>query len=587
MANKISNYLGYNLVPSLTEGLYNVGSDVVTRGLTDPTQFGNWVLLKELNLTSSITSDSITYDFQKHNRIRVVFESSDNPTLAIRFNNDGNSGSYSNQNIQGLTTVVSTATTALTTSIMGGVGNGFIEIATNKAARSSFGLFRSNDTDKKITYTSGSWLNTSADISSMQIYSTGGNVTIRIYTWQDIIPTQIHSYELVKEYNLYNQTLDDAITIDGENDDLLFIEYDCITNTSNSNVYCQLNSDSTSANYTMGIISRDGSSVFGIYYGSIGGLIVSNVGATGSHITSNTKLNLKKGGYRISSSESRLYRPDNTDNNLYMCDGVWKNSAAAVTSLKLTTTSYLTGFIRIYKFVKTHLISSSPNLLTGLWSKYVDVNTIQVNPGEIEIAGVNCYLSKATNITFSSNLRSGETESATTYYYLYAIKEGGRNLSFKFSSVAPLMDRYGNTVSSFDDCDFKTSWYHPNEGLTWRYVGIVYNNASSNLVSFDKCYPGYWESVWTSFAQTDTLLNVKCGRIKTLNDLILIGSASSSGTNKAPIPSRIIDGSSVYGITQNGASTTNIAVPVTFGSTGVFNDGSWKTSGYYKVIVKE
>lgn len=64
----------------------------------------------------------------------------------------------------------------------------------------------------------------------------------------------------------------------------------------------------------------------------------------------------------------------------------------------------------------------------------------------------------------STDLESGVTEAASTTYFLY-FKESGVPV---ISNLAPI-DRRGDL----------RGWYHPNE--TWRYVGKIFNDGSSNL----------------------------------------------------------------------------------------------------------
>lgn len=64
----------------------------------------------------------------------------------------------------------------------------------------------------------------------------------------------------------------------------------------------------------------------------------------------------------------------------------------------------------------------------------------------------------------ATDLESGVTEASSTTYFFY-IKETGATV---ISNLAPI-DRRGD----------RRGWYHPNE--TWRYVGKIFNDGSSNL----------------------------------------------------------------------------------------------------------
>lgn len=134
---------------------------------------------------------------------------------------------------------------------------------------------------------------------------------------------------------------------------------------------------------------------------------------------------------------------------------------------------------------------------TGMWLKSSGTNNCSVKAGSVVINNVIYSLSTEASLTLSGYLRDGESELANTLYYLYAVGGAGTVPTFKFSSVQPTKNKYGSTVSFSEECE-KSELYHPIEGLTWRYIGEVYNNSSSNIVAFDKMYPGYWESQWVS-----------------------------------------------------------------------------------------
>lgn len=128
---------------------------------------------------------------------------------------------------------------------------------------------------------------------------------------------------------------------------------------------------------------------------------------------------------------------------------------------------------------------AQPNLLSGLGLKYFNSSTVEVQPGEIEIDGALCYLNAKTQVPFESNIRIGESFSVEVVYFMYAIKGTDNSLSFKFSKSEPLLDRYGNVISSFANADFSLAWHHPIEGKTWRYIGQVYIRNSFNVATQD------------------------------------------------------------------------------------------------------
>jgi microcystin-dependent protein len=146
---------------------------------------------------------------------------------------------------------------------------------------------------------------------------------------------------------------------------------------------------------------------------------------------------------------------------------------------------------------ETYTISSAAGASsTGMWLKSTGGNNCTVKPGSVAINNVIYSLSTEQSLTLSGYLRGGEAESPSKIYYLYAIGASGSVPTFQFSATKPTWNKYGTTVSFEEECN-RSELYHPAEGLTWRYIGEVYNNSSSNIVAFDKMYPGYWESNWS------------------------------------------------------------------------------------------
>lgn len=145
---------------------------------------------------------------------------------------------------------------------------------------------------------------------------------------------------------------------------------------------------------------------------------------------------------------------------------------------------------------ETYTIASAAGASsTGMWLKSTGGNNCTVKAGSVVINNVVFNLTTDGAITLTGNMRDGELELASTVYYLYAVGVSGTVPTFKFSTSQPTKNKYGTTVSFAEECG-RSELYHPTEGLTWRYIGEVYNNSSSNILAFDKMYPGYWESGW-------------------------------------------------------------------------------------------
>lgn len=581
----------------------------LTQADLNPSEFGNWVLVDRIEVVNGVVNKTYDWDGDKDSKIlvRSSFKYGGTGSSAyvyLRPNGDSVATNYVEGSIIQDGNVLSGSYGSSLDGIMVGIASSNSEYDINcEGILKNIGNYRkfsltlqkyiASNTDTLIQSRSQRWNNITSKITSLSlitIQSSGGTLTgfIEIYKWQDVNPVKIHSYELVKEYILNNQTLSDTISVDGDVDDRFIIEYNLKDNLGSTNqLKLNLNGD-TAANYRVGLIQQDGSVIAAVY--SATQTNISTAQITGGVCAGLMDLYLKtNGGYRSVYVKSNAYVPANNDYQLWIANFQWMNTASKVTSLNLSTTGGVTGIVRVYKIARTELLSSSPNLLCGLWQKYVDANTIQIQPGEIEIAGVNCYLNRALNLTLSGNLRTGETESASTYHYLYAIKDTtGRGLTFKFSKTAPTLDRYGNTVASFTDCYFKVSWYHPIEGRTWRYIGQVYNDSSSNIFTFAKCYPGYWESNWTSIPGLGTqTLNHGFGKIPVTATVDVIFSTSSSGdSNLCKGLEYWSTNSENFGTRLMNAMSTNTII-ANFGEQGAFYMSGWQTSGYYKIVIRE
>jgi hypothetical protein len=74
----------------------------------------------------------------------------------------------------------------------------------------------------------------------------------------------------------------------------------------------------------------------------------------------------------------------------------------------------------------------------------------------------------------TTDLESGVTEAASTYYYFYVTEDGDKLISDK---------------KPHDRREDLLGYYHPSQ--SWRCVGSAFNNASSNLEQIDSYFTGY------------------------------------------------------------------------------------------------
>lgn len=229
-----------------------------------------------------------------------------------------------------------------------------------------------------------------------------------------------------------------------------------------------------------------------------------------------------------------------------------------------------------------HTHSTDPDMLRGMSLAYNNNSSVTINPGCIEIDGSIYYLSSSTTASLVDDMRSGESESASTYYYLYAI--AGSSLTFGFSATAPTEDRFGNSVSGIDDTDTSQGWYHPTEGSDWRWIGQVYNKSNSNISHFTKCTPSVWIGWWVSIGTSTTSLSHGMSALP--KNLSAFFSSNSNGSSPVHRLDWCWSGSDQYGcrLGHNGVITST-SIPVLMGNNGIFHNGSWRTSGYIQLVL--
>lgn len=587
----------YDTTSNTYQMLINGKTQPLSPGFVDVQSLGNWVLIASIPCSASIPSG--TFSVSGYSRLRVESEATSCSGITyVIFNSDVTSGHYILQQ-----TVA--ANSSITTSKLSTPPGCRVLDNWSTPVNSVFEfdlLTKQGHGYLNATSTSGAgqviatydFTAITAAISTIGINSSATNTgTINIYGWQAIKPTTLASYELVAELSLNNQILNDGssgsidgriLNIDGDVDEDWFIttEFYNSSATLTPKFYIALNNDRTGTNYVQGYVQQHHATAIGNVYSSssLAGFYADAISPTTTSM-SRSILNLHS---RTSQRKflSDVIKGVNAVTTGLSGRGYWSGGTTKITSLYLYTDAAVTGVLRIYKLAKTALISSNPNLLTT-WIKSTDSNTIQVQPGEIEINGVICQVSSPVTITLSGNLKSGLTEAASTYYYLYAIKGTGRGVSYVFDTQQPLMDRYGNLLSSFDDCDMTKAWFHPTLGLNYRYIGQVYNDASLNIIQFSKMKPGYWESPWNSFSGAFSVAHA-LGKIpKNINTLF-----SSSSTGSPTFKARTYYyATNTYGSCP-GDSISNTSVPFLVGAGGgIFNGSTWSTSGYYKCVLTD
>ncbi|MEW5774499.1 MAG: hypothetical protein AB1916_13340 [Thermodesulfobacteriota bacterium] len=226
----------------------------------------------------------------------------------------------------------------------------------------------------------------------------------------------------------------------------------------------------------------------------------------------------------------------------------------------------------------------SPDFMAGLWQKWVDGNTIQVYPGSLSVSGAMLSLMSAANCTLSGNLRTGESEAANRYYYLYVVNVNCSPI-FKFSELAPARDVWGNVSGIEDGAGVGVGLYHPVEN-GWRYIGQVYNDASGSIMPFAKCYPGYWESEWTFFNTTGGVyISHALGALPKKSMMLFKSSLGDSSFVMTPYGSPGLSPTFGSSPRQWGGQASNTQIGWQFMDYVFDWGGTWRTSGYYKLIL--
>lgn len=165
--------------------------------------------------------------------------------------------------------------------------------------------------------------------------------TYKVYKWQEVKPIELHSYELVKEYNLNNEVLDDTVDWDGETDPDIFITAQMTT----GSIKLLLN-DSTSNYQTARLYTTNGSSM--TLLRDVGDAMY--VGAGGRLQKSNGCLS---GDPRMCVT---ICDPNGATGFLFY---EWQG-AGPVTSVTMNSDgSVATGNISVYKLTKTHLFNQT------------------------------------------------------------------------------------------------------------------------------------------------------------------------------------------------------------------------------------
>lgn len=463
----------------------------------DPAELGNWVCVGEMSWSGA--ADSKDIQNITPGRYKLNFESSGSKQnlaqVGIRLNNDSSNAYYANGTYSGSSTVYKSVQSLAGVVMSSFTGSTNLATAGEIVITEDYTVIHNKSVRTEAsgnTLEAGYWWGGRA--SSIQMVATGTiQGTMKLYKWVELKPIEMHAYETVFEKH-YNNELPEEHDIewDGDLHPDLHVESVLYCATGESRPLLQINDLNAVGPYACrwtlndtGVWSRSLAGIHAGYCNKGQGHFYSRVHLGSQGRNSNGWL---AGRNRLDyvTSGSVDVRHDGQD----WVDG----DPGKVTKLRLVNhnpAALITGYIRVIRPVKTHLVTSKPGLITGLWQRCLEGHDITVQPGEVEIAGTICRQEKPAIIALDTHLDSGLALEDDTIYYLYAVKSG-TGVTYKFSTLEPKFDRYGNEFSDVKDRDFSVAW-HPDGHTTWRYIGqVLSTGVAGNVLAFDHCSIRKW-----------------------------------------------------------------------------------------------
>jgi hypothetical protein len=322
----------------------------------DPSAFGNWVKAGEK--TGSFTQFA-TYDVgindassEKEIMFKASITNTASATDLLLIIGDGDGMDYEHSNYD------TTASVSFARQLLENFNGSFELVGRWVPSTKTFRLTgtsyasSTDNIDISIKYT-GSTDCTRVILQSYRSGSVSLTGTMELFSWQEVKPIELHSYELVKEYNLNNSDIDDTISWDGEADPECIIKSDL----SDGYLSLTLNNDS-GANYAQGSVTQDGTSITASSNTALNAMYI---GGSGSAAGEKLELNLKNHGHvRTGIKTFSRYWSSNEDSLVNIYGYYWRNTADDVTSIRLNSDSSTpTGNVRVYKLAKTHLFNQT------------------------------------------------------------------------------------------------------------------------------------------------------------------------------------------------------------------------------------
>jgi hypothetical protein len=169
--------------------------------------------------------------------------------------------------------------------------------------------------------------------------------------------------------------------------------------------------------------------------------------------------------------------------------GYWRGSFNTFADLPSTgnsngTVAFVIGEANFYSYLtatsswKVIIPSGSASGIDGCAIEYIDNQTLKVVTGTLMLSGVACPIISDVTINWS-NLASGQTKNANTWYFIYAkLNNGTGVVDFYISTNHPTLNGYGVTI---DRPSKAVSKYDSNGG---RFIGVFRTDALQNISPF-------------------------------------------------------------------------------------------------------
>jgi hypothetical protein len=252
---------------------------------------------------------------------------------------------------------------------------------------------------------------------SVQLWCTGLYLPKQIYTGpvtqlsSSLAQTNFSAYELVAEYNLDNETLNETITnVQGDTYDRWYIEYNFEAD-STSYLGLTLNND-TNTNYYRSQIVENNDAIAANYDDSRSFALLTHASES---VSGWTNLFLKSGKEREIHAQFLV-----SDTGATSRGGLertwWSNENDEVTSIELDTSAAITGYIRVYKFKRIYLpdsmdpnktflsLTDTPSTYSGTSGKFAQSTGSGIQWAEVQAAGD--YITESEFTVYSGTLQT-------------------------------------------------------------------------------------------------------------------------------------------------------------------------------------